>query len=37
VAGDDTIMIVPAAVEHIVGTVNEITAYMEKIGIFSIR
>ncbi len=37
VAGDDTILIVPAVVDKILDTINEITAYMEQIGIFSIR
>ena len=34
VAGDDTIIVVPAGVEKIHETLNEITAYMKQIGIF---
>jgi len=37
VAGDDTILIVPAVVDSILDTIHEITSYMEQIGIFSIR
>lgn len=37
VAGDDTIIIVPGAVDKIEDTINEITAYMEQIGILLIR
>ena len=34
VAGDDTIVIVPADVSRIASTIQEISAYMKQIGIF---
>lgn len=34
VAGDDTIIIVPADVARIAATIQEISAYMKQIGIF---
>lgn len=34
VAGDDTIMIVPADVSKVVPTIQEISVYMKQIGIF---
>ncbi len=34
VAGDDTIVIVPAQIDKIQETINEISGYMKQIGIF---